>query len=491
MNTKNPYNRIVLPGRVLVRMHAGEDPQNIPARRDVISGACSSEIALDGGGAVDKTLQRGGIPRIYRAFESAKNVMTIGHRHKEWNEDEIEIGLSRTFAVDLDTTCDTGEIADALNGLSTVESATPVYCSITPFNGPEQQMRDRPVVDESAEWDSVDHYHAFDMIGGTQALSFEPGDPTVIVAVIDSGVALSHVEFSQSGRLRSGFDMVDLTAARIGEDMELFGDFHGRDGNPEDQIGHGTACAGIIGARGLHIPPGLAGSSPILPMRAMASVRRNALDKPTAIGSSMDIDAAVKRAVDLGARVLNLSFGTSGAMLRPDDPVPHVEVVRYALARGCVLVAASGNAGNDIPYYPAALPGVIAVGSVGPDLRPSSFMSRGAHVAIGAPGERIPTPSLHGYTLNTGTSFAAPFVAAAAALILSRGLRYAAPLPVSTIKMILQAAADPFPVAANTLGCGQGLLNVPAALALLDAELRYARFDRKEEYACEKKTITV
>src|SRR4029077_12596426 len=105
----------------------------------------------------------------------------------------------------------------------------------------------------------------------------------------------------------------------------------------------------------------------------------------TAIGAVPDIDAGVKAAIDLGARVLNLSFGTPESAIEAGDPLPHTEVIQYGLARGCVFVAASGNTGETLKFYPAALPGVIAVGSVGASGEPSAFSTRGDHVALSAP----------------------------------------------------------------------------------------------------------
>ena len=114
--------------------------------------------------------------------------------------------------------------------------------------------------------------------------------------------------------------------------------------------------------------------------------------------------AGLKSAVDLGARVLNLSFGTPQAALDPDDPVPHVPIVRYAMSRECVLVSAAGNSGEDELFFPAALPGVIAVGSVGSDRRRSGFSTGGPHVVLCAPGENVRVLSLTGYSRMSGTS---------------------------------------------------------------------------------------
>jgi subtilisin family serine protease len=153
-----------------------------------------------------------------------------------------------------------------------------------------------------------------------------------------------------------------------------------------------------------------------------------------------------------------------------DEPRPHEDTVRYALARGAILVAASGNKAGHIDYYPAIQRGVIAVGSVDAHGHPSSFMSRGGHVALCAPGEGILGPAVSGYQRNTGTSFAAPFVTAACALMMARALRYSTPLSAELARRLLVKSAAPFG-GGESGGCGAGILDVPAALAAVDEAL--------------------
>jgi subtilisin family serine protease len=147
-------------------------------------------------------------------------------------------------------------------------------------------------------------------------------------------------------------------------------------------------------------------------------------------------------------------------------------VVRYALARGCVLVAASGNTGSELRYFPAALPGVIAVGAVGAEGRPAPFSTRGDHVCVCAPGEGIRLAGLAGYTESDGTSFAAPFVTGACALMIARGLRRSTPLSPSTVQSLLAASARPFARGVDGRGSGAGVLDVPAALRAVDEACR-------------------
>jgi subtilisin family serine protease len=131
---------------------------------------------------------------------------------------------------------------------------------------------------------------------------------------------------------------------------------------------------------------------------------------------------------------------------------------------------ASGNSGDSRTYWPAAFPEVIAVGSVAMDRSISEFTTGGEHVALCAPGERIRTADLNGYQRATGTSFAAPFVSGAAALLVARARARSASLDPATIKSILMASATPHRTDVGS-GYGAGVLDAAAALQLLDQAL--------------------
>jgi subtilisin family serine protease len=175
----------------------------------------------------------------------------------------------------------------------------------------------------------------------------------------------------------------------------------------------------------------------------------------------------VKLAVDLGAKVLNLSFGTDDSALASGSPKPHADVVRYALDRGCILVAARGNNSRETNVWPAAFPGVIAVGACDLARRPTEFSTRGDHVALCAPGERVLSCSLTGYQHVTGTSFAAPFVAATVALLVARGHRRSSPVDAVLAREALLGSVQPF-AGDHPAGCGAGILDAAGALEALD-----------------------
>ena len=198
-------------------------------------------------------------------------------------------------------------------------------------------------------------------------------------------------------------------------------------------------CAGIIGGLGVRMPPGLAGLAQIIPMRALAAAKLPGKDNAVGLGAIADLDAAVKLAVDLGAKVINMSFGTDDSALSTASPKPHADVVRYALDRGCILVAASGNNGRETKYWPAAYRGVIAVGACDAERRPTDFSTRGDHVALVRAGRARAELRPHRLQHVTGTSFAAPFVAAAAALLVARGQRRACPVDAALARDVLVA----------------------------------------------------
>ncbi len=455
-------SRMAVRGRLVVRLKEDAAPPAIPSHQDVVRGLGVPTAGVDGG-RVDAVLRRySPAVRVTRCFSARNAPLRFGRRRHIWDAIEVQTGMSRTLRVQVDPDTPLLPLIESLWELEAVEEVTPHYLCLTPFEAQRANA--------SADGMAADLGWAHRMIRSAEALQHEPGDRALIVAVVDSGVELRHPELD--GRLRPGIDTVDLEQEFVARGMKLFGDVAGRDRQPDDEMGHGTAVASIIGARGGRLPLGVAGPVPLLPIRVLASARMTNEGTLTAVGAVPDIDAGVKTAVDLGARVLNLSFGTPGSALREDDPRPHEDVIRYAQARGCVLVAASGNAGDDVPYYPAALDGVIAVGSVGRTGTPSHFSSRGSHVALCAPGEGIPSAALGAsIKAQTGTSFAAPFVTAACALLLARANRMSVPVDAQDLRAALVAGARPFEGGQKHIGHGAGILDVPGALRALEERL--------------------
>ncbi|MFM0631237.1 S8 family peptidase [Paraburkholderia xenovorans] len=454
-----------LPGSLIVTLALGEAPETIPSLYDVRRGHARPATALDGG-AIDRIVRHfaGDATLVARVHSAAASWRHPGQRHRGFDAAEQICGLARTFLICVAPGTPIGALSQALAQLPSVSATSPNYVAVTPFDAAA------PLLDDAGS-DAAWAPRA--MIRAPEALAYEPGDAATLIGLIDSGVALDHPEVA--GRLRTGFDTVHLESDAVAPGIKLLGEHHRYDTNPTDRfVGHGMGCAGIIGGLGLRMPPGLAGEAQIIPLRALAAAQLPNRPNPVGLGAIADLDTAVKLAVDLGAKVINMSFGTEDSALSPSSPKPHADVVRYALDRGCILVAASGNNGAETRYWPAAHEGVIAVGAVDADRRAASFSTRGDHVALCAPGERVLSAGLAGYQFVTGTSFASPFVAAAAALLVSRAARRAVPIDGVLVHALLVESAQPF-AAGPASGCGAGILDAAAALAALDAMIDRSR----------------
>jgi len=169
------------------------------------------------------------------------------------------------------------------------------------------------------------------------------------------------------------------------------------DGSQYSAFGHGTMTAGIV-----HL---VAPQAKIMPLKAFSS---------NGSGYDSDILRAIYYAVKNGAKVLNMSFDYTS--YSPEL----ANAINYANKNGVVSVASAGNDGLQENVYPGALPGVIDVASTSNQDTQSAFTNYGAPpVWLAAPGEGVVTTYPWGtYAAGWGTSFSAPFVSGAAALML-------------------------------------------------------------------------
>ncbi len=443
-------------GHILLKLRDGIETR-APAHLDVLDGAHRPGATVDGRGPVDRVLlaRTSGL-RARRTFHASRSLHHVGARHSRYDMRELALGLNRVLSLQVAEPERTSDLVAELRALDQVEWATAESLATTPLRAGPPRGPGLPV--------QAPNCTGFERVGAAEALRIEPGSRSVAVAVIDTGVALEHREFVQ--RLLTGYDTVDLGMGTVAEGVSLVGDSLGRDFCARDETGHGSHVAGIIGARGLAMPPGIGGRSPIIPIRALAAARSGADGAVFGVGGLSDIDAAIKVAVDMGAKVLNMSFGTSMSVLDPLAAPPHADAMAYAEARRCICVAAMGNSGNEEAYFPAADPRCIAVGSMSPDGRRSDFSTTGRHIALCAPGEDVFSTGLAGYGESSGTSHAAPFVAGAAALLATRAARTRNhDLSGAEARVALCHGADGDTPNPET---GWGMLDIPAALDRLD-----------------------
>ncbi|MBI5231653.1 MAG: peptidase S8 [Coriobacteriales bacterium] len=275
-----------------------------------------------------------------------------------------------------------------------------------------------------------------DRIGMNSVWPIEIGSSEVTVAVIDTGVDLTHP------------DLID----NIDTDNDF--DFVNNDTSARDDHGHGTHVAGTVAAAtndidGVGVAPGCT----ILPVKVLDSRGR---------GSDFDVAEGIVWATDHGASVISMSLGTWA----PTQAL--VDAVEYAQARDVVIVAAAGNSGwymyDDGAAsieYPGALPGVLTVGASTLNDTVVSWSSKGPELDLVAPGCGILSSRRGGGMMEmTGTSMATPFAAGAVALVRSAHPEYTAQQAMSA----LTTTAKDVGRAGRDIESGYGRLNVAAAL---------------------------
>ncbi len=249
------------------------------------------------------------------------------------------------------------------------------------------------------------------------AWSVTTGDPSVVVAVIDTGVDQSHPDLAVNTWVNAGENCAGCRTDNLDNDANGYvddwrgWDFVGGDNNPADDHGHGTHVAGTIGAVGNN-GAGVVGVN--------WNVRLMGLKFLGSDGSGTTADAvsAILYAAANGADVLNNSWAGG------DFSQSLLEAIEFADTRDALFVAAAGNDGMDndaVPTYPASyeVPNVLAVAASDNGDRHAFFSNFGKRsVDVSAPGVDILSTWPGGsYQYASGTSMAAPHAAGVAALI--------------------------------------------------------------------------
>ncbi|HHW87686.1 MAG TPA: peptidase S8 [Chloroflexi bacterium] len=270
------------------------------------------------------------------------------------------------------------------------------------------------------------------IVEAPHAWDLSTGSNDAIIAILDSGINRTHPEFA--GRVLGGYDFIN------------------DDDDPDDDHGHGTHVAGIVAAA-LNNEQGGAGVCPqcmILPVKVLDSGNK---------GTWGSVAAGIYYAVDQGARVINLSLGAAISSRTLED------AIAYAEAHDVLVVASAGNAASTTPYYPAAIPYVIAVGATNDNDEHWVLSNMGEHLDLTAPGYRI-FSTYHdlqqngGYAFMSGTSMASPFVTGLVGLLAS----FAPNLTGAEIYDLMTTTADDLGEPGKDAVFGFGRINVYRAL---------------------------
>ena len=306
----------------------------------------------------------------------------------------------------------------ALRRRSDIKYADPNYI-IRPLLLPNDQYY-------SLQW----HYS---LINLPQAWDITTGSTDVIVAVIDTGVILSHPDLQ--GKLIQGYDFILSTStSRDGDGIDNNPDDPGDLNNNGSSTFHGTHVAGTIGAATNNVTgvSGVTWSTSIMPLRALGFLGGTQYDVSQAVRYAAGLDNDSGTLPAQRADVINLSLGGGSFSQGTQDLVTEVR------NQGVIIIAAAGNDNTNVPFYPASYNGVVSVSAVDINKNQASYSNFGAAIDVAAPGgDGTPDINGDGYpdlVLSTigddssgstqavfgflnGTSMASPHVAGVAALM--------------------------------------------------------------------------
>jgi len=345
----------------------------------------------------------------------------------------------------------------------------------------------------SSQW-----HHRY--IQSFKAWEYTKGRPNIKVGVIDTGLDYEHPEFEgqylvnsledangngtfepwPTSELRKGisgdFDGLDNDNNGFVDDVSGYdftdqprnpvgGDYLFADPDPTDDHSHGTMVSGVIFAKhdNVYGGAGIAPDCKLLPIRAFG---------PSGAGEDDDIARAIIYGADQGVQILNFSFGDIYPSL-----IVH-EAVKYAYSKGIIMVSSAGNARGDELHYPSGFSEVISVSASAADLSTGReylfpLSSYGVTVDLCAPGAGIFTPIPldssktinESFTRTQGTSFSAPMVTGAIALLFSKdGVK----TPQQT-RGILVSSVDDLSDPGWDHFTGAGRLNILRALEVVGA----------------------
>ena len=265
-------------------------------------------------------------------------------------------------------------------------------------------------------------------ISATKAWSATVGDDALLIGVLDTGVDANHPDLQ--GKVLAGSSL---------SDVDLM-----------DDIGHGTEVSGIIAAN-TNNNQGIAGITWNTKIVSLKITDEYGQAKVSALVT------ALEQAYLKGVKIVQISLSTNqfSQVLK--------NTIQEAHDRGILIVSTSGNTGIEELRYPATFDGVIGVGAVNESKQLESYSTTGEHVTLVAPGSYIYTTSSNStYNKVSGTSFSAPQIAGAAALVWSINPR----LTNDQIKEILIRSAEDLGDIGKDKKYGYGILNAARAVEM-------------------------
>jgi serine protease len=396
---KNRQNSLYLPNRVIVKLM----PRTTTSLSKSVFGVES----------IDRVLSRVLGADHAQMFAAASQPQKPG-----------DVDLSLLYTVTYSSPNDPFSLAEELSKLPEVQYAEPWFI---------QTLAERSFAPNDTlyalQW-------SLKKISAPAAWDISQGDSTVVVAIVDSGVELSHPDLQASiwtNPGETGFDALGRDKRFNGVDDDGDGyvdDWHGWDfvgaqyetwdpsvtkgDNDPSPTGsnnnHGTHVAGIVAATTNNLigVASLASKCKILAVKTTA-------DNDSRGGGDAYVMAGyqgIVYAVNMGAKIINCSWGAAGGAQTDQD------VIDYAVQHGSLVVGAAGNESSSGFFSPADYRGALSVASTDANDKLSYYSNYGTNIDVCAPGENIvSTLYPHTYTSMSGTSMASPLATALAALV--------------------------------------------------------------------------
>jgi len=265
----------------------------------------------------------------------------------------------------------------------------------------------------------------------------------VTIAVLETGIRSTHIEFSGTNKLILGPD------------------FGSDDTDSTDEDGHGTHVAGIAAANNNGSGcVGIAPDASILAIKVFNNYGRC---------SSVDVVQGIHYAIAYGARIINLSINSSGTFADLPDQTNvndlYINAINDAIQAGIAVVTSAGNDNTTLINYPKGASGAIMVAATRADDTLAPFSNHGPSLSVSAPGYRIYGPKAYiddEYTFMNGTSTATAVVSGAVALLLQNDPS----LTPKEIKTLLEYSADDLGDEGHDPFYGAGRINIARALDL-------------------------
>lgn len=290
-------------------------------------------------------------------------------------------------------------------------------------------------------------------VDAPEAWDITGGDPSVVIAVIDSGTEITHSDLAANVWVNpdevAGNGLDDDANGKV-DDVNGW-DFEANNNNPNGNYFHGTSVAGVVAAKGdngIGIA-GLAGGGDAGAGCRVLPVNAGSFSPITSV-----LDDAVNYVSGEGVRVITLSLTVPSTQALTD-------ALNAAHAAGVFIDCASGNSFGAITY-PASLANVMAVGCTNNQDVKSGFSNFGPDLEVVAPGDNVYMLTTgNSYASNSGTSFSAPHVAALAGLMFSvnPGLTNEA------VRQLMKDTADDLATPGFDNNTGWGRINAAAAVA--------------------------